>query len=51
MQAYKFMREGRVSPFSLTRWEIGEWVEGGPDASAPCRQGAHACRPGELPTG
>src|SRR5205823_12643595 len=46
MQAYKFMREGRMGPFSLPRWEIGEWVEGGPDASAPCRQGAHACRPG-----
>ena len=49
MQAYKFMRERRVSPFSLTRCEVGEWVEGGPDAPAPCRRGVHACRPGDLP--
>jgi len=49
MQAYKFMREGAVSPFSGARWTVGEWMEGGPGAPNPCRQGVHGCRPADLP--
>jgi hypothetical protein len=47
VKAYKFLREGRVGPFTGFRWEPGEWVEiGGP---VLCDRGVHACRPGDLP--
>jgi hypothetical protein len=49
MQAYKFMRARAVAPFTGTRWAVGEWVEAGPEAPAPCRQGVHACRAADLP--
>jgi hypothetical protein len=49
MQAYKFMREGAVSPFGGARWTVGQWMESGPGAPDPCRQGVHACRPDDLP--
>jgi hypothetical protein len=47
--AYKFLRAGRVGPFSEFRWpELGVWVrvEGEP---ASCRTGVHACRVDDLP--
>ena len=44
MEAYKFMREGAVSPFSGVRWAVGEWMEGGPGAPAACRQGVQGPR-------
>jgi hypothetical protein len=47
VKAYKFLRAGRVGPFTGFRWEPGEWVEsGGP---VLCDRGVHACRPGDLP--
>jgi hypothetical protein len=49
MQAYKFMREGAISPFTGAPWSVGEWVEGGLGAPTPCRHGVHACRSGDLP--
>lgn len=45
--AYKFMREGAVSPFTGVDWRKGEWVEAGP--AVPCRHGIHACREEDLP--
>jgi hypothetical protein len=47
MRAYKFLRPGRVAPFSGFAWPEGEWVEGG--SSALCVRGVHACRPADLP--
>jgi hypothetical protein len=47
--AYKFLRTGRVGPFSEFRWpQSGVWVraEGEP---ASCRTGVHACRVDDLP--
>src|SRR5437763_16778572 len=48
MIAYKFLRAGRVGPFSSFTWpEPGLWVRaGGP--TDPCRRGIHACRPRDL---
>jgi len=47
VRTYKFLRDGRVGPFTGFRWEPGEWVEtGGP---VLCDRGVHACRPGDLP--
>jgi hypothetical protein len=47
VKAYKFLREGRVGPFTGFRWEPGTRVEiGGP---VICDRGVHACRPGDLP--
>jgi hypothetical protein len=47
MRAYKFLRPGRVGPFSGHSWPIGEWVESG-DAML-CVRGVHACRVEDLP--
>jgi hypothetical protein len=49
MNAFKFMRPGRVAPFTGVRWpEPGEWIEG--DAPvALCRSGVHAIQPEALP--
>ncbi|HZG35502.1 MAG TPA: hypothetical protein VEY87_06610 [Gaiellaceae bacterium] len=48
MKAYKFLRVGRVAPFSEVVWPEGGWVEAqGP--LDPCRSGVHACRPRHLP--
>jgi len=47
--AYKFLRAGRIGPFSEFRWPgSGVWVraEGEP---ASCRTGVHACRVDDLP--
>ena len=49
MIAYKFLRFGRVGPFSAFAWpEPGVWVHASRDLAA-CRRGVHACRPSDLP--
>ena len=49
MIAYKFLRSGRVGPFSAFPWpEPGVWVHATRDLTA-CRRGIHACRPSDLP--
>ncbi|MGP0048428.1 MAG: hypothetical protein ACLPZR_06195 [Solirubrobacteraceae bacterium] len=49
MIAYKFLRTGRVGPFSEFRWpDPGVWVRVG-DNVAACRTGIHACRTQDLP--
>ena len=49
MIAYKFLRSGRVGPFSGFPWpEPGVWVRASRDLAA-CRRGVHACRSGDLP--
>jgi hypothetical protein len=45
--AYKFLREGRVAPFTGFRWETGAWVE--PGDPVACDRGVHACRAEDLP--
>jgi hypothetical protein len=49
MIAYKFLRSGRIGPFSAFPWpEPGVWVRAPRDLAA-CRRGIHACRPSDLP--
>ena len=49
MIAYKFLRSGRVGPFSGFQWpEPGVRVDTAPEV-AVCRRGIHACRPSDLP--
>jgi hypothetical protein len=49
MIAYKFLRSGRIGPFSAFQWpEPGVWVRALGDPVA-CKRGIHACRPGDLP--
>jgi len=49
MIAYKFLRAGRIGPFSNFTWpEPGSWVRAGA-ATDPCRRGIHACRMRDLP--
>ncbi|MBV8749528.1 MAG: hypothetical protein JO103_07425 [Candidatus Eremiobacteraeota bacterium] len=49
MIAYKFLRSGRIGPFSGFPWpEPGEWVHAEPNLVA-CRRGIHACRISDLP--
>ena len=54
MRAYKFLRPGRVGPFSGARWpapedgEPGSWVRG-MDGRALCSTGVHACTLEDLP--
>jgi hypothetical protein len=46
--AYKFLRAGRISPFSGTDWpEHGALEAAGPLEA--CRNGVHACRIDDLP--
>ena len=53
MKAYKFLREGGVSPFTATCWPLpkegkpGEWVEA--HGVEMCRRGVHACTIEDLP--
>ena len=47
MGAYKFLRPGRVGPFSNFTWPAGEWVEA--DRVSLCADGIHACRVRDLP--
>jgi hypothetical protein len=47
--AYKFLRSGRVGPFSDFRWpEPGSWVRA-EQRHETCRSGIHACRTQDLP--
>jgi hypothetical protein len=47
--AYKFLRPGRIGPFSGFPWpEAGVWVHADGDVAA-CRRGIHACRISDLP--
>jgi hypothetical protein len=49
MIAYKFLRAGRLGPFSKFAWpEPGVWVRAG-TATNQCRRGIHACRTRDLP--
>ena len=49
MIAYKFLRAGRVGPFSGFQWPgPGVWVHAPRDLVA-CHRGIHACRPSDLP--
>src|SRR4051794_16079438 len=49
MIAYKFLRVGRMGPFSKFAWpEPGVWVRAD-TAADPCRHGIHACRTRDLP--
>lgn len=49
MIALKFLRAGRLGPFSGFRWpEPGVWVRPG-EQPDPCRHGVHACRTHDLP--
>lgn len=49
MIAYKFLRSGRIGPFSAFQWpDPNVWVHASGD-SAACRRGIHACRPSDLP--
>jgi hypothetical protein len=49
MIAYKFLRSGRIGPFSAFAWpEPGVWVHASRELVA-CTRGVHACRPSDLP--
>jgi hypothetical protein len=49
MIAYKFLRSGRVGPFSDFLWpEPGVWVRAAENVTK-CRSGIHACRTMDLP--
>jgi hypothetical protein len=47
MIAYKFLRRGRLGPFTGHRWQERQWVEAG--AVRVCDSGIHACRVEQLP--
>ena len=50
MIAYKFLRDGRVGPFSGVRWPApGEWLHGAPGGGRTCEGRVHACRAEDLP--
>jgi hypothetical protein len=49
MIAYKFLRSGRIGPFSAFQWPgPGVWVHAPRDLAA-CHRGIHACRSSDLP--
>jgi hypothetical protein len=49
MIAHKFLRSGRIGPFSQFQWpEPGVWVRAS-DGLDGCRSGIHACRAQDLP--
>ena len=49
MIAYKFLRAGRIGPFSGVPWPApGEWLQAGGGARA-CEARVHACRLEDLP--
>lgn len=47
MRAYKFLRPGRVGPFSEFVWPERTWVDAGAKLEL-CRAGVHACRRDQL---
>jgi hypothetical protein len=49
MIAYKFLREGRIGPFSGAAWPApGEWLQPAPGERRACAAGIHACRTEDL---
>jgi hypothetical protein len=48
MIAYKFLRAGRIGPFSGFEWPARAWVRADHETHA-CRYGIHACRTQDLP--
>jgi len=50
MIAYKFLRDGRVGPFSGVRWPApGGWLHATAGAGRTCEGPVHACRAEDLP--
>ena len=50
MNAYKFLRDGRVGPFSGVRWPApGEWLQAAAGGGRACEEQVHACRLADLP--
>jgi hypothetical protein len=52
MIAYKFLRDGRLGPFSAVRWPpCGEWLQAaaGGATARTCVDRVHACRVEDLP--
>jgi len=50
MIAFKFLREGRVGPFSGVRWPApGEWLHAAAGGGRTCEQRIHGCRVEDLP--
>ena len=47
MRAYKFLRDGRIAPFSGYAWPVGDWVEA--EGAELCVRGIHACRRAHVP--
>jgi hypothetical protein len=47
VNAYKFLDDGAVGPFTSFCWPVGEWVDAG--TVDPCLRGIHACRVRDLP--
>ena len=47
MIAYKFLLQGRVSPFSGVTWPAENWIEAD-GTLVRCRSGIHACRVRDL---
>lgn len=49
MKAYKFVRPGRIAPFTGHVWPEQTWVEAAAGPLETCRSGLHACRIHQLP--
>ena len=50
MIAYKFLRDGRVGPFSGVRWPApGDWLHATAADGRTCAERVHACRAEDLP--
>jgi hypothetical protein len=47
MKAYKFLRPGRIAPFSEFAWPEQTWVKASREPET-CRSGIHACRLGRI---
>lgn len=47
MIAYKFLKAGRIAPFTGFPWPVDNWVEA--ESVETCRGGIHACRVQHLP--
>ena len=45
--AYKFLKAGRIAPFTGFAWPVDRWVEA--ESVETCRGGIHACRVRHLP--
>jgi hypothetical protein len=49
MIAYKFLRSGRIGPFSGFQWPGPGVCVRAPRDLVACKRGIHACRPSDLP--